>query len=228
MSVVRFGPLNFKFVLLVCSFAVGVWWIVLVGSGGLTCGLVRVQIFVPGMRMVRSGATVIFNGKVAVCLMWGRLLASLLLWVAEEGHCLWVCMCVRVKSGSRSVVSHCMFLLFPQMRSLAFGSCTARSSGEPRFLMVGRSRKTGQHSRTVHPGKWNSIKNTCRQACLLLTYKHNIFLDTFPKWKIRSKKITCTLVKMWISLLQSHYHEEKQMTWISSKEWTDSFRWGHS
>lgn len=102
-------------------------------------------------------------------------------------------MCVRVcvKSGSRSVVSHCMFLLFPQMRNPAFGSCTARSSGEPRFLVVGRSRKTGQHSRTVHPGKWNRSRNTFSKACLLLKYKNNIFLYAFPKKKkLGIKKIS--------------------------------------
>lgn len=110
-------------------------------SGGCTCGLVRVQIFALGMRIVRSKATVILK----------REGGSLLYLRQDVGTTVSVRVCG--KTGNKSVVIHCTFLLFPQMPSPASGSCTARSSGGSRFLVAGRSKKTGQHSRTVHPGK---------------------------------------------------------------------------
>lgn len=65
----RFAPPKFEFFSFQFAVLMGVGWIVLVVSGGLTCGLVRMQIFTLGMRMVQSRATVILNGKVAGCFM---------------------------------------------------------------------------------------------------------------------------------------------------------------
>lgn len=180
-----FGPPNLNFFSFPFAFLMGVWWIVLVVSGDLTCSLARVQIFTLGMRMVQFRATVILNGKVAGCFIWGRFVGATAVvrgWrrsLVIVSECVFVCVCV--KSGSRNVVSHCMFLLFPQMRNPVFGSCTARQSGEPPFLMVG-----GQRSRTVLPGQRNSMRHRFRKACV---YTRTIsFSILFPRWKIINKK----------------------------------------
>lgn len=131
--------------------------------------LVGVESFALGMTTVRSKATtrlpgmcvrvLSICGKEAVCVMCGSVRQVVGVTAVRGGRSAWtysVCACV--KRGSGIVISHCMFPPFPQVlpQSLPCGACTVRARGEPRFLVAGRRRKTGQHSRKVHPGKWNS------------------------------------------------------------------------
>lgn len=71
--------------------------------------------------------------------------------VRGESVLLHVC----VLCGSRSVVTRCRGRPSPPLplETLVGGACTGRANGELLILMVGRGRKTGQHSHKVHPGK---------------------------------------------------------------------------
>lgn len=95
-----------------------VWWIVLVVSGDLTCSLAWVQIFTLGMRMVQFRATVILNGKVAGCFIWGRFVGATAVvrgWrrsLVIVSECVYVCVCVlKVAVEMSSVIAcFCFFL----------------------------------------------------------------------------------------------------------------------
>lgn len=133
--------------------------------------LVGVESFALGMRMVRSKATTRLPGmcvrvlsvcaKEAVCVMCGSVRQVVGVTAVRGGRSASmysVCARACVKRGSGTVISRCMIPPSPQvlLQSLACGACTVRARGEPRFLMAGRRRKTGQRSRRALPGKWNS------------------------------------------------------------------------
>lgn len=157
----------------------GVWWIVLVVSGDLTCSLARVQIFTLGVRMVQFRATVMLNGKVAGCFIWGRFVGATAVvrgWRKVSCHCLWVCVRVRalkVAVEMSSVIAcFCFFLRCGILCSVL---------ALPGWVVSRRSRwsvdNTVARCFLVNGAAWDTFQEG------ILIHRNNIFLDTFPKMK---------------------------------------------
>lgn len=68
-------------------------------------------------------------------------------------------MCVVFRCGSRSDITRCRCHSSPLVlqETLVGGACTGRANGGLLVSMVERSRKIGQHSHKVHPGKWKGL-----------------------------------------------------------------------
>lgn len=137
----------------------------LVASGNSRCGFGWGGIFCPRYEngTVQGYDTITWDvrAKEAVCVMCGSVRQVVGVTAVRGGRSASMysaCACACVKRGSGIVISRCMIPPSPQvlLQSLACGACTVRARGEQRFLMAGRRRKTGQRSRRVHPGKWNS------------------------------------------------------------------------